>query len=228
MRTLAFITKKGGAGKTTLAASVAVAAAGAGEKVIAFDLDLQASLLRWSQRRKNAHQSSRILVEPLEVERLPRIRKIVKGVADAGFTLAIFDTACGDGKTAGMVAEAVDLCLLPARPTCLDIEATAATFRSLFLAKRSVAFVLNQCPPTYRGSRADKAASGLQHLGLLAPMLASRIDFQDAMAAGLGVTEYATEGKSAQEVDALWRWIRDRLTQCQGETGADHDRKTAA
>ncbi len=130
MRTIAFITQKGGAGKTTLAASVAVAAAGAGEKVIAFDLDVQASLVRWGERRKDADAPGGVLVEPLEVERLPRIRKIVKGVADAGFTLAIFDTACGDGKTAGMVAEAADLCLLPARPTCLDVEATAATFRS--------------------------------------------------------------------------------------------------
>jgi chromosome partitioning protein len=212
MRTIAFITQKGGAGKTTLAASVAVAAAGAGEKVIAFDLDVQASLVRWGERRKDADAPGGVLVEPLEVERLPRIRKIVKGVADAGFTLAIFDTACGDGKTAGMVAEAADLCLLPARPTCLDVEATAATFRSLFLAKRSVAFVLNQCPPTHRSSRADLAALALQRLGLLAPMLASRIDFQDAMAAGLGVTEHVSDGKSAQEVQALWNWIRDCIS----------------
>ena len=61
-----------------------------------------------------------------------------------------------------------NLCLLPARPTCLDVDVTAATFRSLFLAKRSAAFVLNQCPPTDRNSRADQAASGLERLGLLA------------------------------------------------------------
>ncbi len=37
------------------------------------------------------------------------------------------------------------------------------------------------------------------------------------MAAGLGVTEHASEGKSAKEVEALWSWIRDRLTQSKGE-----------
>ena len=42
MRTI--VTQKGGSGKTTLAACVAVAAAGSGEKVIALDFDLQGSL----------------------------------------------------------------------------------------------------------------------------------------------------------------------------------------
>jgi chromosome partitioning protein len=44
MRSIALLTRKGGAGKTTLTASLAVAAAAAGEKVIAFDLDSQGSL----------------------------------------------------------------------------------------------------------------------------------------------------------------------------------------
>jgi chromosome partitioning protein len=228
MRTVAFITQKGGAGKTTLAASVAVAAARAGERVIAFDLDLQATLVRWGQRRKDADAPCRVLVEPLEVERLRRLRAIVAGISDAGFTLAIFDTGCGDWGTASTVAEATDLCLLPARPTCLDVEATAATFRSLFLAKRSAAFVLNQCPSSRYSPRANQAASDLRHLGVLAPSLASRIDFQDAMAVGLGVTEYASDGKSAQEVEAFWRWIRDRLTQSEGEPSAETNRTTAA
>jgi chromosome partitioning protein len=219
MRTVAFITQKGGAGKTTLAASVAVAAADAGERVIAFDLDLQASLLRWGERRKDTRTRSKVMVEPLEVERLPLIGAIVEGIADAGFTLAIFDTAGNDQHTAALVSETADLSLLPARPTSLDVEVTAATFRSLFLAKRSAAFVLNQCPATPRHARADQAASGLERLGILAPTLASRLDFQDAMAAGLGVTEYASDGKSAQEVEALWAWIRDRLAQNRGETG---------
>ena len=42
MRSIAFLTQKGGAGKTTLTASLAVVVAAAGEKVIALDLDSQA------------------------------------------------------------------------------------------------------------------------------------------------------------------------------------------
>ena len=156
MRTIALLTQKGGAGKTTLAASLAAAAAQAGEKVIALDLDPQASLSRWGKRREAANASGKVMVEPLEGERLPRLHAVVEGLAGVGFTLAIFDTAGADSAAARFVADSADLCLLPTRPTCLDVDVTSATFRAVFLAKRRAAFVLNQCPPTYRSSRTSE------------------------------------------------------------------------
>jgi|SRR5579872_6060891 len=208
MRTIAFVTQKGGAGKTTLTASLAVAAAAAGERVIAFDCDPQASLARWSKRREAANAPNALVVEPFDFTRLSRIGAILDNLAGAGFTLAVFDTPGADSGTVRLVAERADLCLLPTRPTHLDLEATATTFRAVHLAQRRAAFVLNQCPPTYRSARANDAAKDLTGLGVLAePMLSARIDFQDAIAAGLGVTEYAPEGKAAQEIEALWRWV---------------------
>jgi chromosome partitioning protein len=209
MRTIAFLTQKGGTGKTTLAASLAVAAAQAGERVIALDLDPQSSLARWGERRIAAKVNYQVMVEPLERDRLPRLRAILEGLGGAGFTLAVFDTAGADGPSVRLVTEAADLCLLPARPTIMDVEATAATFRAVFLAKRKAAFVLNQCPSTYRSSRAGDAAKGLTALGVLAePMLFTRMDYQDAIAAGLGVTEYGRDSRAAQEMRALWNWSR--------------------
>ena len=222
MRTIAFLTQKGGAGKTTLAASLAVAAADAGERVIMLDLDPQASLVRWGERRQATDARNRIIIEPLEPERLPRLRAVLDGLSGVGFTLAIFDTAGADGAAARHVAEAADLCLLPARPTRLDVDATVATFRCAFLAKRKAAFVLNQCPSNYRSSRTSDSARGLSHLGVLAePMLSARMDFQDAMGAGLGVTEYARGGRAAEEIAALWAWIRGQFAGTKGETRAD-------
>jgi chromosome partitioning protein len=223
MRTIAFVTQKGGTGKTTLAASLAVAAAAAGERVIALDLDPQASLVRWGKCREAANVPNKVMIEPLEGERLPQLRAILEGLACVGFTLAVFDTAGADSTAARLVTGAADLCLLPARPTRLDVEATAATFRAVFLAKRKAAFVLNQCPPSYRSSRASESAKDLTRLGVLAePMLAARMDFQDAIAAGLGVTEYAREGRAAQEIETLWRWIRTQLEGTQNETSVDN------
>jgi chromosome partitioning protein len=222
MHTIAFLTQKGGAGKTTLAASLAVAATAVGERVIALDLDPQGSLVRWGERRETAGLSKTtnpVIVEPIECERLPRLRAIVAGLADAGFNVAVVDTAGADSAAARLVAEAADLCLLPARPTRIDVEATAATFRSVFLAKRAAAFVLNQCPSTYRSARTSDSAKGLMQLGVLAePMLSARMDFQDAIALGLGVTEFAPQGRAAQEIHALWHWIRAQFKGAKLET----------
>jgi chromosome partitioning protein len=221
MRSIAFVTQKGGAGKTTLAASLAVAAADAGERVIVLDLDPQGSLVRWGERRQGANARHKVMIEPLEAERLPRLAAILEGLEGVGFTLVIFDTAGADGAAARFVTEAADLCLLPARPTRLDVDATAATFRAVYLAKRKAAFILNQCPPTYRSSRASESAKGLTHLGVLAePMLSARMDFQDAMGAGLGVTEYARGSRAAREVEMLWAWIRGQLEDHQSDASA--------
>jgi chromosome partitioning protein len=98
------------------------------------------------------------------------------------------------------------------------VETAAATFRAVFLAKRRAAFILNQCPPIYRSSRAREAAKGLTGLGILAdPMLSTRMDYQDAIAAGLGVTEHDRDGRAAQEMTALWNWTRAQLAGANGE-----------
>ena len=173
--------------------------------MIALDLDPQASLLRWGKYREATNALNEVMIEPLESERLPHLRAILEGLAGVGFTLAIFDTAGSDNAAARFVTDAADICLLPTRPTRSDVAATAATFRAVFLAKRKAAFVLNQCPPTFRSSRTSDAAKDLTSLGVLAePMLSTRMDFQDAMAGGLGVTEYAGKSRAAQEVEALW------------------------
>jgi chromosome partitioning protein len=224
MRSIAFLTQKGGAGKTTLAASLAATAASTGERVIVLDLDPLQSLVRWAKRRESAKPANKVIVEPLERDRLPRLRTILEGLAGAGFTLAIFDTSGADATAVRLVSEVADLCLLPARPTCLDVEATAATFRAVFLAKRKAAFVLNQCPSSYHSTRASEAAKRLTSLGVLAePMLSARMVFQDAIAAGLGVTEYALLSKAAEEIATLWKWSRSQLA-----AGERPSRKAAA
>ena len=108
---------------------------------------------------------------------------------------------------------AADLCLIPARPSRLDLQATLPTIEALMRLglKDRFAFVLNQTPPG-RSSRTAEAAAGLTVFGVLAePIIAQRADHQDALAAGQGVTEFAPEGKAAEEVRALWGWISRKL-----------------
>ena len=51
MRTIAFVTQKGGAGKSTLSTNLAVAASLAGERVVLLDLDGSQSAASWAKIR---------------------------------------------------------------------------------------------------------------------------------------------------------------------------------
>lgn len=214
MRTIAFVTQKGGAGKTTLAASLAIAASQAGERVVALDLDPQGSLFAWSGHRKASTPD----VDRLDAGKLARLPEILRSLATKGYTLAVLDCPgiANTGTNAAMAA--ADLCIIPTRPTRLDIRATRPTIEALVTLKRRFVFVLNQCPPNARSSRAAEAAMGLSMLGVLAePSIAQRADYQDAMAAGQGVTEYMPAGKAAAEVSALWGWIAKRMKETNNE-----------
>jgi chromosome partitioning protein len=205
MKTLTLVTQKGGVGKTTLAASLAVAAAQAGEKVAALDLDPQGSLSAWGDSRE-AEGPAVDQIAPDQIAQLPQILEALKG---QGFTWAILDTAGIESTTGNLAMKAADICLVPSRPSKLDLKATLPTIETLMRLqmKDRFAFVLNQCP-SGRSSRSTEAANGLSMFGVLAdPIITTRADHQDAIAAGQGVTEYAPEGKASEEIRNLWAWI---------------------
>lgn len=209
MRTITLVTQKGGSGKTTIAASLAVAAVEAGEKVAALDLDPQGSLAAWGDVRTEDAPA----VDRLAADRLADLPQILAALGAQGFTVAVLDTA-GVASTGGNLAmQAADLALIPARPSRLDLQATMPTIETLMrLGMRDrFAFVLNQCPAG-RSARTVEAASGLGMFGVLAePSLTQRADHQDALAAGKGVTEYAPDGKAADELRALWAWADRKM-----------------
>ena len=109
-----------------------------------------------------------------------------------------------------------DLCLIPARTSVADIEATAATLVVVRAWKTAFAYVLNQTP--IRGQRINNAANTLGEEAALdladvlaRPFIVMRNDHQDALASGLAVSEYAPSGKSADEIRGLWHWAERRL-----------------
>jgi chromosome partitioning protein len=207
MRTLVLTTQKGGAGKTTLAASLAVAAQQDGERVLAVDIDPQGSLWSWSQRRGlNGVKAAKS--DAADLKRfLAQARQEGAGAA----TLAIVDTPGQFGGGVTLALQDADLCLMPVKPSILDVEASRPTVEQLRRIGRPYAFVLNQCSPSSQ-SRTIDAATALVKAGALAPsMVATRTDFLDAMTTGQGVTEYAPKGKAAQEITLLWQWVKSRL-----------------
>jgi chromosome partitioning protein len=209
---LALVTQKGGSGKSTLAVGLAVAALENGERVAFVEADPQGTISKWKERRGNAYPSVVRVADPAELEgALFRLQA-------QGIWLAIVDTAATNNALAMRAIARADLCLIPARPSPADIEASIPTLAAIRRLNRRFAFVLNQTPP--RGCRLSEAATSLHSLGVLAlPYVGQRNDHQDALGAGLGVTEFAQEGRASEEIRELWRWVLRKLV----EESFDHE-----
>jgi chromosome partitioning protein len=210
MLTIVLATQKGGSGKSTLAIGLALAAIQAGQNVRLIETDSQGTLSNWQARRVYAEP----IVEP--VYSAGDIEQRLQSLERSGVTLTIIDTAGGISAATTAAIRYADLCLIPARPNIADIEATASTLSIVRAWNKPFAFVLNQTP--IRGQRINNAATALGEeaaldiAGVLAqPFIVMRNDHQDALGAGLAVTEYAPTGKSADEVRGLWQWVEAKL-----------------
>ena len=204
MHVVALATQKGGTGKSSLAVSLAVAARERGLKVFVLDMDPQGTARNWYQRRKTPHPQ----VGTIDPSRLPAA---LERLRSTGCDLVFIDTPGFDAPAATASLQEADLCLIPARPSIVDIEATIPTVRSLTKLGRHFAFVLTQCPsgPTPRASDAYRA---LQLDGIVAgTAVAMRVDHVDALAHGLGVTERSPTGKAAAEIRDLLQWVLNRM-----------------
>jgi chromosome partitioning protein len=205
MHILAIGTQKGGSGKTTIATGLAVAAIEHGQRVGMIETDPQATLSNWRRRRKNSEP--RVVTASAAIE----IERALLSLRRQGCTVAIIDTPATNNLTSVSAFGLADMCLIPARPSPADIEAALPTLAAVRKLGKPFAFVLNQTPP--RSYRLSEAAMALNNVGVLAlPYIVQRNDHQDALGTGLGVTEFAPEGKAAEEIRGLWRWIWKELT----------------
>lgn len=205
MRTISFVTQKGGAGKSTLASSVAVAARMAGERVFIIDLDPLQTLVKWARVRK---------ATDIAVEHVPpgKLSKALAALEKKGITLVVIDAPGQDSAHAAAAISAADLCIIPARPNAFDLWASEVTRKQVREKGRDYAFLLNQCPPAQQSARVELGAKALQAMGgLLAPLVSSRVDYQEAARLGQGVGEYNPDGVAADEMRELWGSIKRRM-----------------
>jgi chromosome partitioning protein len=200
MYVVVLATQKGGSGKSTLAIGLAVAAMDDGHRVGMIETDPQGTLSNWGGRRTNPKPC---------IERAGGGMAIERAVLDLrrdGIAVAVIDTAATDNVVTLSGIEAADLCLIPARTSPADIEAALPTLAAVRRLNKRFAFILNQTPA--RSYRVSEAATALYAAGMLAlPYIVQRNDHQDALGAGLGVTEFDSHGKAAEEIRGLWRWV---------------------
>ncbi|MGE0290410.1 MAG: AAA family ATPase [Bradyrhizobium sp.] len=203
MKTLAFLSQKGGSGKTTLAVHTAVAAREAGQSVVLVDTDPQRSAMAWGDAR-GASEPAVVAVSASGLERLLQTQKA------AGVELAIIDTAPHAAPEAARIARLADLVAIPCRPSAFDLAAVENAVRIVRAAKVRSVFVLSACP--FRAPEIGEARDALSGYGFpISPEITDRRPFARAVATGRAVTEFEGDGRAAAEVRALWGWLKEQM-----------------
>lgn len=199
MKTIAIISQKGGSGKTTIAAHLAVCAELNGQNTVILDLDPQGSTAEWKASR-SADTPDVLATQP------EQLAALLQQAGELGTDLVIVDTAPHSNRAAATAAQFADLVLIPCRPSVLDINAIQSTLDILKLTKTDIAIVLNAIPT--HGGREQEARDALNAFALVAPVaLYNRVAYFDAMNDGRSVEEYEPRGKAAEEIRALYKWI---------------------
>jgi chromosome partitioning protein len=201
MITIVVNSQKGGSGKTTLCANLAVEAERAGDgPVFLIDTDPQGTLTTWHEKR--------------ELERPQRVDLPFSGIGDGlqqlrqhGASFCFIDTAPSrTDETAALFALA-DLVLVPIRPSPSDLWAAAATVELLKRARTPFLFVLNQVKA--QAVITAQAAAALSHHGPVAEtFIGDRVPYAAAMTDGRTAIELSQKGAAAIETAALWKGIK--------------------
>jgi chromosome partitioning protein len=200
MKTVAILSQKGGAGKTTLAIHLAVAAHEAGLEVLVVDLDPQASATMWHKARTDPLPH----VQPAHPVAL---ETLLAEAAKQGVDLVLIDSAPQSDLPAVKAAELADLVLVACKPSVMDLRAVQNTLRLAQIANAKPYAVLTQVD--HAGSLRQEAEATLRDLGVeVIPYgLGRRVAYHHGLIDGRTALEYEPTGKAAVETRELFTHI---------------------
>ena len=198
--------RKGGAGKTTLAAQLAVVWLRQGLRIALLDIDPQGSLAAWVDLRRVRLGTEAV---GFEFAALPgwRAAQWIEDQARSA-DLVVIDGPPHAETEAQIAVRAAGLVLIPVQPSPLDLWATAATLKMAHDERRRALVVLNRVPP--RSGLTDDIAAELARTGtsIAAARIGNRVALARAMALGLGVVESPGTTLAGTEINALADEIR--------------------
>lgn len=204
MRIIALASQKGGSGKTTIAAHLAVQAGRVGQgPAVLVDTDPQGSLGEWWRERKDDTPA-------LATVKLDALDANLVELRTYGTAVALIDTPPALTGSIERVIAIADLVLIPARPSPHDLRAVAATVAMANRAGKSFLFVINGAAP--RANITAQAVAALSEHGRVAPViLYQRTDYAASMIDGRTVMETAPSSRSAAEISELWKYVHTQI-----------------
>jgi chromosome partitioning protein len=209
MKTIAVLSRKGGAGKTTMAVSLGIAAQQAGLRAVVADIDPLRSAAVVLGARADAGS--------LLIETTARKLKAVRDACRRNHcALLIVDTPPSPSSEVVKAIELADFCLAVARPSALDLAAVQETIQLISKHRRQGMVVLNQCPSSRNGVEAGLTRRAMQMLEFSRVPVAevkirSRLSYQQAAGEGQAATEFAPQSEAALDLQRLLVEVGERI-----------------
>lgn len=193
--------QKGGAGKTTITAQLAVALSRSGLRVGVIDIDPQGSLARWYEVRAalvDGGTETLTLIQAsgwrlsTELDRLKRTCDVV-----------LVDSPPHAETDVRLAVRAADLILIPIQPSPMDLWATQATLDQAKKESTPVMMVFNRTPT--RGKLVEAVRKKIMELNVpvAQAVLGNRVAFAASMMEGKGVVESNPRHTATKEIKAL-------------------------
>lgn len=197
MKTIVITSQKGGSGKTTLAAHLAVEAERCENgPVWLIDTDKQATLSLWHDRRE-ADTPQRADVP------FTRLADGLPNLVTRGAAFCFIDTAPTISEQSTTLLNLADLVLIPVRPSPADLWAVSETVTLVKDAGKPFMFVITQAKPQ-ASITAQTIAALSQHGRVAQAFIADRVPYAVAMTGGRTAPELSAKSPAAEEIAALW------------------------
>jgi chromosome partitioning protein len=199
--------QKGGVGKTTIAAHLAVAFNQRGKSVAVIDIDPQGSLTHWHKIREDnfGEGFTGLSFSNISGWRLPNEIERIKNDVD----IIIIDSpphTQTETKTAIRVA---DFVIIPAQPSPTDLWATAQTLDLVSQERIPHRILLNR---TVLNSKLLKEIEK-EFSNTFTARIGNRITFASSMTSGKTVTETQPKSPAAEEIKAILQELNGILFQ---------------
>jgi len=197
-KVITFSNQKGGSGKSTLSANLAVLWSNSGYKVAVIDADPQKSLTYWLSERKKYYGDDDIGVNfyNFDIRNLTEEVKKIKRKYD----FIIIDSPPAITFETLQIIKASNGVFVPVQPSPLDLMATLPFLQIAREEKKKPLIILNRVMP--RAKLTDAMILRLRYSGakIARSRISSKVIFAESFAVGRGVIDINVTSDAAREI----------------------------
>ena len=197
-KVISFSNQKGGSGKTTLSANLAVLWSNSGYKVAVIDADAQNSLTYWLEARKKYYGEDDIGITSYNFD-VRNLKEEIKQIKSK-YNFIIIDSPPSITFDTIQIIKASDRVFVPVQPSPLDVMATVPFLNLVKQEKKNPIIFLNRVMP--RVKLTDAMILRLRYAGakIARSRISSKVLFAETFSVGRGVIDISVTSDAAKEI----------------------------